>query len=254
MTYDANLLFADDEKKLTQEPKYDAGLLFDPGKPVAQANLQTASMVNVEDSINRNQLADQLRTKLGEDWAPKALDPAEAKRRLMVAENDHVLNTSPALARQYLDTGFAERTFDDVPKLGKVEAAVNGVIGAGKLVTGAMAYGMRSMNANVIGAALEAPTRVLSDYVTNPLLGDYDPVRPLADFFTKERRAEQAISESIKRDFSGVGKDFVVFFKIDRICRILQKRYMPNDRFYRINLISIRKFLVHHWKLFRNHC
>ena len=66
---------------------------------VVQANLNLASFGQPAGEAQRQQIARQLKESLGEDWAPKALDPEESQRRLKVVEYDHVLRSSPKLAR-----------------------------------------------------------------------------------------------------------------------------------------------------------
>lgn len=128
---------------------------------VAQANLNIASVGNPASESEKAVLARQLKDKLGEDWAAPTVDPLEAKRRLMVAENDHVLQNSPKLARQYLDTGFAAQTFDDVPNLGIVEGAVNAVKSLSGAV-GASVWGINSAGYGLARAASENLTSTVS--------------------------------------------------------------------------------------------
>jgi hypothetical protein len=89
-----------------------------------QASLYNASFANPVEASSRLDAANKLKAYLGEEWAPSIVDPAEAQRRLRIAENDHVLRNSPTLSRKFIESGYAERTFDDVKPLAEVERVI----------------------------------------------------------------------------------------------------------------------------------
>ncbi len=97
-----------------------------PDPAVVQSSLITSSFYKPDDEAQKQKLARDLKSYLGEDWSPSAVDPAEAQRRLRVVENDHVLRNSPKLAQNFLNPEFARIAHDDAGTLGRIEKAWGG--------------------------------------------------------------------------------------------------------------------------------
>lgn len=100
-----------------------------PDPAIAESNNITASFYKPETEAQKQKLARELQSKLGEEWAPANIDPVEAQRRLKVVENDHVLRNSPKLADQFVNPQFARIAHDDVPLLGEIERTAAGTFG-----------------------------------------------------------------------------------------------------------------------------
>lgn len=150
--------------------------------------------------------AQNISGKLGLHYDIVKRNPEESARRLRVIENDHVLRNSPKLAEKYLDTGYAERTFDDTPKLAVVEQAATALKDAGALVVGSMGTAMHNIDAGMWGYLLEMPADVISSRITKPLFGSNDPFESVANYAERMRKASEA-SADVTREFAGAGKD-----------------------------------------------
>ena len=174
MTYDFSSL---DEQKATPkqaQSKYDFSSLDPAPQSHVEASLYSASFANPVEASSRLDAANKLKTYLGEDWAPSIVDPAEAQRRLRIAENDHVLRNSPALSRKFIESGYAERTFDDLKPLSGVEAAVKSVFGVAKQSGSAVASSLWSANSGLWGLgrmAADVVGTVLPDDTANEISG-----------------------------------------------------------------------------------
>ena len=174
MSYDFSSL---DEQKATPkqaQSKYDFSSLDPAPQSHVEASLYNASFANPVEASGRLDAANKLKTYLGEDWAPSVVDPAEAQRRLRIAENDHVLRNSPALSRKFIESGYAERTFDDLKPLSGVEAAVKSVFGVAKQSGSAVASSLWSANSGLWGLgrmAADVVGTVLPDDTANEISG-----------------------------------------------------------------------------------
>lgn len=128
----------DFDELLRQEPRLDSGpngqpkvdfnaLLAEPD--VASSRAVTSSYVDPNSEAEKLILSRKLKDHFDEDWSPAAINPAEARRRLGIAENERILNDSPILSRKFADQAFANVTHQDLGNLGSLERTVTGTLG-----------------------------------------------------------------------------------------------------------------------------
>ena len=128
----------DFDSLLKDEPKLDTGLetrpqidfnalLVEP--ELASSRAVTSSYVDPNSEAEKVVLARKLQETFNEDWSPMAVDPAEARRRLGIAENERILSENPILSRKFTDSTFANITHKDLNNLGSLERTVTGTMG-----------------------------------------------------------------------------------------------------------------------------
>ena len=128
----------DFDSLLKDEPKLDTGLetrpqidfnalLVEP--ELASSRAVTSSYVDPNSEAEKVVLARKLQETFNEDWSPMAVDPAEARRRLGIAENERILSENPILSRKFTDSTFANITHKDLNNLGSLERTVTGTLG-----------------------------------------------------------------------------------------------------------------------------
>jgi conjugative element/phage-associated large polyvalent protein len=176
-----------------------------PGSPydavldaeVEQAKGRLNSSLNISVGANPDAAARQagLAAKTGLPQLVVEENEERVAQAQRVRELRELVRISPVLARQLSDPNFAKIAHDEAENLSLLEQ----VFSWRKKAGAAMIAGVSRTNAGLWGVA-QASAEGISNYLTGPLGGEYDPMKPVGQFFAKQRKEQTAFAEYQRRD------------------------------------------------------